>query len=191
VSRKRVMLDLETLDTSSTAMIISLGAVEFSVEGGKLGEEFYKVFDLNEKHGQTTHGRTLNPGTVKWWLGQSDSARHPFTSTTHPVWKTMDILVSFREYLLGISPEEPLELWGNGADFDNVILGSLYEAYGQRAPWSYGMNRCFRTLKNLGIKLGPGEGTERFGVHHNALDDAKHQAYYAIQYLRRLSAAPA
>ena len=56
-------------------------------------------------------------------------------------------------------------------DFDNIILGSLYDAFGLRKPWSYSR---YRTVKNLGI--GPRTPKVREGVHHNALDDAITQA---------------
>ena len=72
--------------------------------------------------------------------------------------------------------DRDVELWGNGADFDNTILGSLYDAFGLRKPWSYSRNRCYRTMKNIGI--GPRKPQVREGIYHNALDDAITQAIH-------------
>ena len=72
--------------------------------------------------------------------------------------------------------DRDVELWGNGADFDNTILGSLYDAFGLRKPWSYSRNRCYRTMKNIGI--GPRRPQAREGIYHNALDDAITQAIH-------------
>ncbi|MFA5379904.1 MAG: 3'-5' exoribonuclease, partial [Dehalococcoidia bacterium] len=41
-----VSLDLETMGNGPDAAIIAIGAVEFSLETGLLGQEFYEVVDL-------------------------------------------------------------------------------------------------------------------------------------------------
>ncbi len=38
---KHIMLDLETLDTTSSAVVISIGAVAFDPETNALGDKFY------------------------------------------------------------------------------------------------------------------------------------------------------
>jgi len=42
-----VMLDLETMGNGSSAAIIAIGAVEFDMVEGTLGNEFYSVVDLD------------------------------------------------------------------------------------------------------------------------------------------------
>jgi len=41
-----VMLDLETMGRKSNSALVSIGAVEFNLETGETGKEFYEVIDL-------------------------------------------------------------------------------------------------------------------------------------------------
>ncbi len=181
----RVMMDLETLATDNDAMIISIGAVFFDEQLG-LGREFYSV--VNQHLQVEKWGRHRDPRTEKWWSEQSEAAKIVLTESLPEAYAPLldQALMKFTEYLGG----SPVEMWGIGADFDCVILGNAYQACTLARPWSYSKNRCFRTLKNLGINLGAGEGTDRNNfLAHNALEDAKYQAHYAVAYLRRLKAA--
>lgn len=165
-----VMLDLETLATTPNAVIISVGAVYFSKE--KLGGTFYAVLDPED---QQANGRVISPDTMAWWAKQSPEARKVFDEEPTP---TAKALADFADFL----GNRNVKVWGNGADFDCVLLGSLYEAFGMRKPWSFTNNRCFRTLKNISqprTNLPP-----RRSTHHNALDDAIYQAEHAQIYLK-------
>jgi hypothetical protein len=88
---------------------------------------------------------------------------------------TSAALTEFGEFILAQGPVP--RIWGNGAAFDNVILRSLYESFGQRAPWSYSQDRCYRTFKSLPGAPNP-ETKAIYGVEHNALDDAIGQALH-------------
>lgn len=169
---KSVMIDLETLDTGPSAVVVALGAVEFDPYNHRIGETFYRV--ANDWSAQQRKGRTISGDTVAWWMDQGDGAR---TALTRPPAKhscsTFGILREFSEFLEGYAGD--VEIWGNGADFDNVILGDLFKAYGCEKPWTYTNNRCFRTLKNLRHTRDM-VMPARAGTHHNALDDAVHQA---------------
>lgn len=167
------MLDLETLDTGSNAAILSIGACEF--DGGN--REFYQAVQI---YSQGLWGRTESAQTRKWWSEQSEEARRVFADPN-----AVSLPVALMKFGKWVGKNE-VEMWGNGSDFDCVILGNAYDAVEIAKPWSYSKNRCFRTLRNLGIKLEPGEGYERVGTQHNALDDAKYQAHYAAAYLRVL-----
>jgi exodeoxyribonuclease VIII len=70
--------------------------------------------------------------------------------------------------------DDNLRVWGNGANFDNVILRNALDRYGYSALWKYSNDRCFRTMKNILPKI---EAT-RAGTYHNALDDAIYQVNY-------------
>ena len=180
MANKRVMLDLETLSTKSNACILSIGACFFNEE--TIGAEFYQpVWVLGQN---TKYGRHVSTETVEWWSKQSEEARKVFHE---PAVDLQQALLSFRKWVYENADGEKIEMWGNGADFDCVILGNAYEAVGVEKPWSYGLNRCYRTLKNV-VKLRPGFGIpERQGIHHNALADAIYQAQCAAVYLRELS----
>jgi exodeoxyribonuclease VIII len=71
-------------------------------------------------------------------------------------------------------------LWGNGAVFDNTILGNAYFITGRKPPWNPWDDRCYRTVKAL-FKWIPAD--ERQGTYHNALDDAMHQTKHLIKIL--------
>lgn len=170
-----IMLDLETLDTSPSAVVLSIGAVVFDPYTNVLGDHFY--VEMTEDIGsQQERGRTISGDTVRWWMQQDMLAKRVFAVPPPDGVErisTLEALTRFGAFVAANGGRD-VELWGNGADFDNVILGSLYDAFGLRKPWSYSRNRCYRTMKNLGI--GPRKPQVRVGVYHNALGDAVTQA---------------
>lgn len=92
------------------------------------------------------------------------------------------VLANFSAYMSSLPCNNPVKVWGNGANFDNVILTESYRACLVARPWGTFDDACFRTLKNLGRDLGIAAPAFK-GVKHNALDDAKHQARHAITIL--------
>ncbi len=174
---KHIMLDLETLDTTSSAVVISIGAVAFDPETDALGDKFY-VEMTEDTAAQQARGRTISGDTVRWWMRQGQAAQQLFASPAPPGVTRVTTYEALSGFSLFVAAngDRDAELWGNGADFDNAVLGSLYDAFGIRKPWSYGRNRCYRTMKNIGV--GPRKPQVREGVHHNALDDAITQAVH-------------
>jgi hypothetical protein len=83
------------------------------------------------------------------------------------------VTVSERDH----TTQDSLQIWGNGADFDNVILSSAYRNTGHVTPWGTYKNRCYRTIKSANRHVA----MARTGTHHNALDDAKSQAQHLIR----------
>lgn len=174
-----VMMDLETLDTKPGAVLLSIGAVVFDYKQDLLGAEFHQIINVASS---IEAGLTVSKSTEDWWATQSDDAKK--TLNDAKAGKGQDLkeaLLGFGHYLdkLG-EPPSKIRLWGNGSDFDNVLLIAAYDAAKLTPPWKFYNNRCYRTLKSLkpGIKL------VREGTYHNALDDAKTQARHAIQLLR-------
>lgn len=168
-----VMLDIETLGRKSNAVVLSVGAIFFDKE--RLGGEFYRVLDTPT---QVEVGRTTNAETIDWWSKQEKAAQDAVFAVTPT--DTRQALEEFIEWIA----RQPVNMWGNGADFDCVIFGSLFEDFGLKKPWGYGDNRCFRTLKNLCIPFGSHELPHRHGTQHNALDDAVYQARMAQRFLK-------
>lgn len=167
----QVMLDLETLATSSDAVVVSVGAVKWNRHRVDVDNTFYFVLDLDD---QLEVGRKKSDQTIAWWAQQSKEAQAVFDAKRYP---TRRVLGEFSDWL----GDGSIKVWGNGADFDNIIWGSLYEDFGLKRPWSYSNNRCYRTLKN--IANPPCTLPARAGTFHNAVDDALHQALCAQLYL--------
>lgn len=171
-----VMIDLETMGSGPSSAIVALGAVCFDPLTGEIGKTFYCAIDLRDA---ADNGGVMDPDTVIWWLKQSDEARAAITSNDTVFTRTM--LDQFTNFLYShTTGPKAVRIWGNGSDFDNVILKSTYDRLKVPAPWSFWNNRCYRTLKGLfpQVKL------ERSGTHHNALDDAMTQAVHAIEIFK-------
>lgn len=176
------MLDLECTDSKRTAAIVSIGAVYFDIKRQELGEEFYCEISLKGIKHQLEAGRTLSLDTMVWWFGQSDGARNVWQKNQHIKQGIVAALHEFAKYCAK-STERP-RVWGNGVDYDNVVLRDCYEMFNIKAPWHFRNSRCYRTIKNLFNKAHT--GLERVGSHHNGLDDAKTQAAHLMKMLKDL-----
>jgi 3' exoribonuclease, RNase T-like len=181
-----IMLDLETLDNKPTSAIVAIGAVAFDLSGIR-HDPFYMVINPEsaEKYG------TISASTFAWWCQQSEEARKIFGKSVEKL-DLPQALGAFEKWGLQVKGLGPVCVWGNGADFDNVILGHAYKQTNMRQPWSFTHNRCFRTLKGLFSKDLQSALWQRYGqglTHHNALDDAKRQANMCIDMLLRLNQA--
>ena len=172
MSHTNCMLDLETLGTGYDAMIVAIGAVTFGKDG--LGSEFYCVVDPEKA------GGNISPSTVKWWMQQNEDARSIFKKTTKAL-PEAEALIQFQAFCGSVAVKKELKVWGNGSDFDNVIIKSAFERQDLEVPWMYYNNRCFRTFKAMYPKT---EYSVK-GTKHNALDDAKSQAEHMVKLLAK------
>ena len=168
------MMDIETLDTRPSAVVISIGVVLFNRR-----EPGVSMKELNLKFGtkgfrdeQIDMGRTVDKDTVRWWKQQDADAKRIFKQAN--VESMEDALNKLTAFLT--QGDTNFLIWGNGSDFDNTIVSSLYESFGMEAPWKFWNNRCFRTFKGEhGHITRPPEFQ---GVKHDAVDDARQQALY-------------
>ncbi|EFI4096582.1 3'-5' exoribonuclease, partial [Escherichia coli] len=108
-----LMIDLETMGKNPDAPIISIGAIFFDPQTGDMGPEFSKTIDLE------TAGGVIDRDTIKWWLKQSREAQSAIMTDEIPL---DDALLQLREFIDENSGEFFVQVWGNGANFDNTIL---------------------------------------------------------------------
>lgn len=167
-----VMVDLETLSTENNAAIVSIGAV--AIVNGALGPEFYRSI---RPESSQEFGLHVSMQTLKWWLEQSEDARFVLTDPD-----AISLDAALMEFTAYLNQFEKVRIWGNGATFDNVILREAYKATGQTPPWKFYNDLCYRTMKSM-IQIPQ---STRVGVHHNALDDAIHQAKHLIAIMQAL-----
>ncbi|EJI0233491.1 3'-5' exoribonuclease [Escherichia coli] len=174
-----LMIDLETMGKNPDAPIISIGAIFFDPQTGDMGPEFSKAIDLD------TAGGVIDRDVIKWWLKQSREAQSAIMTDEIPL---DDALLQLREFIDENSGEFFVQVWGNGANFDNVILRRSYERQGIPCPWRYCNDRDVRTIVELGkaIDFDARTAIPFEGERHNALDDARHQAKYVSAIWQKL-----
>ena len=161
-----IMIDLETLATSTDAAILTIGAVKFDPFGLEMKEpameSFYVKVDIDSCHDL---GLTTSDDTIEWWSRQSQEAqdaafdpegRIPITDAFHQLYK----------FCWGAK-----RVWSNGASFDVVICETVFRKINKAIPWKFWEIRDVRTAFDLGIdpKRPP------ITAHH-ALEDAWNQA---------------
>lgn len=160
------MLDLETLGTRHDALIIQIGACYFDRMTGEIGETFKRTISSplasREKF-------SMDLETIRWWMGQSEEARK---SVMYGNDLLGGALVQLKSFLWG----DDTLVWSH-ATFDMPILQHAFDVFGIK-ELPYRNMRDLRTLMDLAdlSKLK----RERFGIHHDALDDAKYQVSYAV-----------
>ena len=133
-----IMVDLETLDTKASAVILSIGACRFD-ENEIDNDGFYRVITIQSC---IDEGRTISGSTLKWWMDQSERAKAVLNDPA--AIPLEDALNDLRAWI-GPANLKTAQPWGNSARFD---LGILEHAYGrQELPWMFYNEKCFRMLK--------------------------------------------
>ncbi|EEY9076465.1 exonuclease [Escherichia coli] len=174
-----LMIDLETMGKNPDAPIASIGAVFFDPQTGELGPEFSKIIDMD------TCGGTVDISTIEWWLQRSGEARAAILADRIPL---DDALLQLREFIDENSGEFFVQVWGNGANFDNVILSRSYKRQEIPCPWRHYNDRDVRTIVALGLVMDfDARNVITFeGERHNALHDARYQAKYVSVIWQKL-----
>ncbi|EGS8961826.1 3'-5' exoribonuclease [Escherichia coli] len=174
-----LMIDLETMGKNPDAPINALAGKFFDPATGEMGPEFSKTIDLE------TAGGVIDRDTIKWWLKQSREAQSAILTDEIPL---DDALLQLREFIDENSGEFFVQVWGNGANFDNVILRRSYERQEIPCPWRYTNDRDVRTMVALGLVMDfDARSVITFeGERHNALHDARYQAKYVSAIWQKL-----
>jgi len=161
-----IMIDLETLATSTDATILTIGAVKFDPFGKDIEEpamdSFYVRVDLDSCD---ELGLAVNDDTIAWWAQQSKEAQDEAFGTEGRIHirEAMDKLYKF---CWGAK-----RVWSNGAAFDIPICETAYKRLNKSIPWSFWQVRDVRTAFDLGINPNRPVVTA-----HHALQDAYNQA---------------
>lgn len=176
-----VMIDLETLGTTSRAPIISIGAVLFSFDTPHdepilpTNQTFYRRINWDS----AMEDRRVDADTIKWWMQQDDKAKEEVLLDADT--EIADVLWELHDWM----PED-IRAWGNGASFDISMLEDMYYQlkYDDLLPWKHWNVRDMRTLVWMAEELtGASKKDIEFdGVEHNALHDAIHQVRM-VKYL--------
>lgn len=168
-----VMVDIEAMGQGPDAAIVAIAAVFFDPFTGVLGPDFYEIVDLRDsaKYG------TIDAATVLWWLKQDAAVRDEITIKTSYSLKSVlhDLQTFFK-----LNGPEYVRFWGNGVDYDKVILESAFRAVELQAPWKYHAGMDVRTVVDIGRRIAgiDPKYDAPTGISHHALDDAKNQIRY-------------
>jgi hypothetical protein len=161
-----IMIDLETLATSTDAAILTIGAVKFDPFGLELKEpqmeSFYCKIDQDscDKHGLVT-----NDDTIAWWANQSKEAQDAAFDPTDRI-SLEDAFQQLYKFCWGAK-----RVWSNGSCFDIMICEHVFKKVGRAVPWKFWEIRDVRTAFDLGINPKRPPVTA-----HHALEDAWNQA---------------
>ena len=173
--KTHIMLDIETMGNTSNSAITSIGAVEFNLDTGEIGNKFYTKVDLKSC---TDLGLVINPDTVLWWLKQNEQARLEIADRSTQPPHLVEALHKFTEFIKLCGGKDNCLIWGNSARFDCGIMADAYNKINVRIPWDFRNERCVRTL--VSFKPSIKENMPFTGVLHNALDDCIHQIKYCV-----------
>lgn len=181
-----LMVDIESMGEKPDAPIVSIGAVFFDPASGQTGPEFYKVISLESA---MEWGGVPDASTILFWLKETSEARSEIVMD-HAI-PLDDALLQFKDFIAenAANGKDTVQVWGNGATFDNVLLENSYARTGITCPWKFWNNRDVRTVVELGKAVGcePRYEIPFDGEPHKAISDALHQVKYVSAIWQRLT----
>lgn len=137
-----MMIDLETLGTSSNAVVTQLGWALFDPKGN---EGVYESGGVHlEVQQQIDHGLSIDWDTIKWWMRQTSDAREVLVSSVRSS-VTTELVALSDKYIR----RECSGVWSHGSNFDITIMENLYRRCGMKAPWGFRSIRDTRTLFSI------------------------------------------
>ncbi len=175
-----MMIDLETLDTKPSAVVLSIGAVIWETHYSETTgltwepvERFMRVLNMEE---QLSRGRTVSQSTLLWWQDQDPTAKaEAFNPTRTPVvW----VLNEFHDFAKRFEAE-PARLnafWASPVAFDLPIWEDLAMTFSNFVPWSYNQRYDVRTVvREANLSAKDHKDPKLAGVPHTPVYDCEWQ----------------
>lgn len=166
-----VMLDIETLSTRPSAVIVQIGACYFDRETGEVGDTFCHDIDIQAS---LDAGQTVDGGALSWWMTKQKDSITFFEDPLNPV----SVLAALNKFLF-----KAKTIWSH-ATFDIPILCEAMRLHKTPPKFHYTQTRDIRTLTDLAGGNHP--KVDGVSKTHNALDDCKYQVAYCVEYMKRL-----
>lgn len=166
MAKTDVMIDMETLATSTDAAILTIGAVKFDPFGKDVEEPDMESLYLRVDQDSCDElGLVVNDATVEWWSKQDPAAQEEAFSEEGRI-HIADAFQQLYKFCWGAQ-----RVWSNGSVFDIMICEHVYGKLQKAVPWQFWQIRDCRTVYDLGInpKRPP-------VLKHHALEDAWNQA---------------
>ena len=174
-----IMLDIETLGTEDHAAIVQIGAVRFDIySAGIIGPD---QFSCQVDWDSANFGK-IEPGTLQWWLTQDADVRNRVFHQGGAV--------SLPRALAGLDKwvsdgGQMISCWTCPPNFDARLLRQAYLRCKMPYRFPFYKERDMRTIRETFGTIH--DKPEFVGDKHDALDDARHQAQWLINILRRIS----
>lgn len=154
-------IDLETLDTRTSAVILAIAIVT------DLGDELVLHPSIDQ---QLRDGRTVDGPTFRWWLKQSEDARRAIADASEQTCGMVRNSVTAFFIDTAQRRADRYYVWGNAPSFDCDILadflsGGAFLDDKPRKPWPFWAERDVRTVR---MAVGRTESK----TAHDALSDA-------------------
>ena len=165
-----IILDLETLGTSSNSIIVQIGAVALDSTHKQVSTFSRSISAKSISETRNNKNLAVDVPTQLWWSTQPNVAK-VFSGADDYEYS----LIKFCEWFRDLGDPDA-KVWGRGPDFDNVILANSLLAFNILVPWKYQKSRCLRTLlddADLNTELFKRYKTEE---EHTALGDARYEA---------------
>lgn len=177
MTRKDIMVDIETLGTGEGATVFQIVATAFDITTGQVHDTFQAIGDI-EKFGYLR----VDGSTLKWWLNTDKELLTELLNKGNV--DEDDMYESLHKWLEDQSETGNMKdvyLWGNGILFDNAKLQyELNERFNY--PIYYKNDRDVRTILELAsLKTGMSEQELKDSVtdenerKHDAFDDTNFQ----------------
>lgn len=182
---REMMIDIETLDVTRTAVVPQVGYCVFQGETIITSRQMnLRVQEqLPDYMGPAAGGRTVRWATLQFWMRQPDEARLSIIDDTE-TYPAMAVLYA----LAADAQEYNVERFWTKGSFDFDILEDLFAQHsgeGGLIPWNFRTKRDLRTeLDHLPKHLHP----ERTGVAHTGLGDALYQHQQLVALRRQFAA---
>ena len=173
-----VMVDIETLDTKPTAVVVSIGAIIFNPFRPldlMSKNQFYIEIDVNKQYEDLN--RTVSMDTIKWWIKSSNEENSSPFNNRNPA-NVTDAIIEFNYFIANNALQSA---WCNHTLFDFVILDNLFRQVIKKPfPIRYYNQYDMATVKEIRKLFGLPNYEYNTQKSHNALHDAINQANLII-----------
>lgn len=182
-----IAIDLETLDTSPTAVFFALSAVAFNRNTGQYQSydkslNMFVNIDSCLRNGQTVSGNTL-----MWWLSQSDDARQSMQDGYADAQDIENVMIILRTFYTELAKHtKKILIWSNGAGFDLPILrhaANKLNLNNGNPLWPFYREYCFRTM--FGKAPHVRKSIQFEGVKHDPYYDNVHQIKTLVEIIKQ------
>ena len=139
-----IMIDMETLSTDVSTVVLTIGAVRFDPRGVGVMEKLELRPTMEEQ--TEVYNRTISDATMDWWSQQSPDAIEEAMGDRDRI--------SYRECMQKLYQfcwNRADKFWSNGSGFDIVIAESAFRDLDMKYPWQFWNVRDCRTTMTLPV----------------------------------------